>query len=389
MRKRRLFTPGPTPLLPEAQLAMARPIRHHRTPEFRELLLATRRNLQQIYRTRGDVVILGCSGSGAMEAAVASLLSPERRALAVVAGKFGERWVEICNAHGIPCTPLCKEYGEAASAAEIVGALRREPDTRALLIQGCETSTGTAHDLEAVSAAVRQEFPEVLLIVDGITAVACQSVETDQWGLDAVIGGSQKSFAMSPGLAFVSLSERAVERMRETGVGRYYLDLSREVVKQRQGQTAFTSAVSLIEALHASTEAIVSQGLEQVIRETEIMARCTRSALHALGFRLLSQAPANAVTAAYPPAGVEAPALLSLLESEFGLKPAGGQGPLKGKILRFAHLGYFDLLDVFSLVAALELALQRLGVEVRPAAGLEAARLEEQSQGAAAAGPAR
>ncbi len=373
MRKRRIFTPGPTPLMPEAQLAMAQPIQHHRTPEFRRLILALRQNLQHVFHTSGEVIVMACSGSGAMEAAVTNLLGPSDRALAVVAGKFGERWVEICQAHSIPCTPLCKEYGEAASAGEILATLRNQPDTRALLIQGCETSTGTAHDLEGIARAVRQEFPQVLLVVDAITTLACQPLETDQWGLDIVISGSQKSFAMSPGLAFLSLSQRALERMAEGGSGRYYFDLAKEAGRQREGQTAFTPAVTLVEALHAATSRIVAQGLEQVIAEAELMARSARAGLEALGFRLLSKAPANAVTAVFPPAGLDAGKLSQFLEERYGVKLAGGQGPLKGKILRVAHLGYFDILDVFSVLGAVELCLGHLGREVEPGAGVSAA----------------
>ncbi len=352
---------------------MARPLIHHRTPEFRALFLATRGNLQKIFKTSGDVVILACSGSGAMEAAVTNLLGPDDRALAVVAGKFGERWVEICQAHSIPCSPLCKDYGDAASAEEIVKALEDAPGAKALLIQGCETSTATSHDLEAIARAVRRDFPDILIVVDAITTAACERLETDAWGLDVVISGSQKSFAISPGLAFLSLSSRALEQMARGGSGRYYFDLAREAAKQREGQTAFTPSVTLIEALHAATAEILEQGLERVIGEAELMARSARAGLQALGFRLLSQHPANAVTAVYPPPGIDASALSKALEERFGIKVAGGQAVLKGKILRLAHLGYFDLLDVFSVLSAIELSLQALGVETGVGKGVGAA----------------
>lgn len=346
---------------------------HHRTPEFRRLLLETRSHLQTIFRTSGDIVILACSGTGAMEAAVANLLTTEDQALAVVAGKFGQRWMDICSAHGIDCRPLCKEHGEAAPAEEIVEALSRAPETRALLLQGCETSTGTSHDVQSIAAAVRSRFPEVLIVVDAITTLACEPLETEAWDLDVVIGGSQKSFAMSPGLAFLSLSRRAQEQMSSARCAPYYFDLAREVEKQRQGETAFTSAVSLIEALHASAAEIVTQGLDAVIADAERMARCCRVGLRALGFQLLSKSPANAVTAVYPPAGIDAAMLSRELEQGFGIKVAGGQAALKGKILRLAHLGYFDLLDVFSVLGAVELTLQSLGEGPAPGTGVGAA----------------
>jgi aspartate aminotransferase-like enzyme len=382
MLKRRIFTPGPTPLMPESQLAMAGPIMHHRTPEFAELLMSTIRNLQQIFRTSHDLVILSASGTGAMEAAVCNLLGPEDRALAVVAGKFGERWTQICQSHGVPCVQLVKEYGEAAGVQEICRSLSENAPIRALLIQGCETSTATSHDLEAIGSRLREQFPDVFIIVDGITALASQPVETDLWNLDVVVGGSQKSFAMTPGLSFLSVSPRAVKRMQERQASSFYFHLAKEVEAQRKGQTAYTPAVTLVEALHAATQAILVQGLERIIQDAELMASCTREGLRALGFRLVSECPANAVTAAFPPAGVDAITLAQSLEDRYALKVAGGQGPLKGRIIRIAHLGYFDTLDVFTVLAAIELCLLELGHSFESGAGLQAAltRATERSQ---------
>lgn len=352
---------------------MARPILHHRTREFSQLLHATRGNLQRIFKSENDVVILSSSGTGAMEAAVGNLLGPEDRALAVVAGKFGERWVEICHAFDVPVVLLSKEYGTAAGADEIAAVLRSQPSIGALLIQGCETSTGTRHDLEAISRRLRREFPSVLTVVDAITALGSQPVETERWSLDVVIGGSQKSFSISPGLSFLSLSARAVERLASHRSGHYYFDLWREIQAQRRGQTAFTPAVSLVEALYESTQAILDQGLEEVLSEVDLLARSARAGLQALGFRLLSSSPANAVTAVFPPPGLSAPRLVEKLEERFDLKVAGGQGPLKGKIIRIAHLGYFDILDLFSFLSALELCLLEMGSKAERGAGLKAA----------------
>lgn len=359
--------------MPESQLAMAGPIIHHRTPEFTELFLATRRNLQTIYKTDHDLIILTSSGTGAMEASVVNLLGPEDQALAVVAGKFGERWTEICGAYGIPCISLTKEYGEAASPDEICAVLKQNPAIRAVMIQGCETSTATSHDLETLGCRLRDEFPKVMTIVDGITALASQPLETDNWNLDIVVGGSQKSFAMSPGLAFLSVSPRALERMESRKRPCFYLDLVKEAQAQRKGQTAYTPGVKLVQALHAVTEEMLNQGLEQIIQEAGLMARCTRKGLEALGFRLVSQHPSNAVTAAYPPEGVDAKQLMTVLGKDWNLKVAGGQGPLKGRIIRLAHLGYFDMLDVFTVLSAIELSLIRLGLPVDTGTGLQAA----------------
>lgn len=378
MRKTRIFTPGPTPLMPEAQLAMARPILHHRTAQFRQVLLETRQNLQKIFKTENDVVILAASGTGAMEAAVCNLLSPQDRALAVVAGKFGERWQEICSAFSVPCVALRKDSGQAASAEEICQVLAREKTIAALLLQGCETSTATSHNLEGIGCRIRADFPQVLMVVDAITALGSQPLETDTWGLDVVISGSQKSFALPPGLAFLALSARAIEKMRSSNSPRYYFDLLKELKAQKEGQTAFTPAVSLVAALNETCREILGQGLEQVLQETDLMARCTRRALLALGFRLLSASPAAAATAAFPPDGVGSGDLIDRLGQRFGIRIAGGQGDLKGKIIRIAHLGYFDLPDVFSLLSALELCLLELGARFEPGSGVRAAMLEAQ-----------
>jgi serine---pyruvate transaminase len=376
MRKTRIFTPGPTPLMPQAQLAMARPIIHHRTPEFKELLSETRQGLKQIFKTENEVLILAASGTGAMEAAVGNLLSRDDQALAVVVGKFGERWVELCQSFGVPCRSLCRPYGEAATAEDIAGELEAQPRTTALLIQGCETSTATAHDLESIGAMIGERFPEVLIIVDGITAVGTQPVESDKWGLDVVISGSQKAFALPPGLAFMSLSPRAIKKMEQTKAPVYYFNLLNELKNQQKGQTAFTPAVSLVVALNEATRTILAEGLERVVSEAGLMAECTREGLRALGFRILSSSPANAVTAAFPPEGVSAGDLSKALEQRFGVKVAGGQGELKGKIIRIAHLGYFDTLDVFSVLSAIELCLVGMGRQVELGAGVRAALLK-------------
>lgn len=376
MRKRRLFTPGPTPLMPEAQLALARPILHHRTQQFTSLLLETRSNLQKILHTENEIVILASSGTGAMEAAVSNLLSQGEPALAAVTGKFGERWLEICDTHKIPCTALRKEAGEACSADEICQALENHPDTCVLLIQACETSTATSHELGPIAQSVHQSFPHVLIVVDAISALLTQPLQTDDWGLDIVISGSQKSLGLPPGLSFMSISPRAIERISDHATSSYYFDLSAEVKKQKAGQTAYTPAVSLIDALNETTREILRQGPEQILAEADLMSRCTRKALLELGFSLLSSSPSSAVTAAFPPEGVSATELVQKLEQEFGIKIAGGQSELKGKIVRIAHLGYLDLVDVFSVLSAIELCLLMMGTEIEAGSGLRAALLE-------------
>ena len=352
---------------------MVRPMPHHRKAGFRKLLLETREDLKKVFKTDNDVVILTASGTGAMEAAVGNLLSPETHALAVSAGKFGERWLEICAAFGVPCQAVVKDYGEAASVEEIYRALEQNPGTKVFLIQGCETSTGTAHDLEAIGGMIRTSFPEVLIVVDAITCVGSQPLETDDWGLDVVIGGSQKAFAIPPGLAFLSLSERAIAAIRKNSAPRYYFDLLKEVEKQREGQTALTPAISLVIALNQALQEILGQGLNRVLDEVELMAQCTREAVLAMGFTLVSSVPAPALTAFYPPPGFSAVEIIQMLQDRFGIIVAGGQGDLKGKILRIGHLGYFDLIDVLSVLSALEICLLELGSKIELGAGISAA----------------
>ena len=360
-------------MMPQVQEALARPIIHHRTPEFQDLFLQARSNLQEIFRTRNDLVILACSGTGGMEAAVANLLGPQSHALAVVVGKFGERWQDICKAYKIPCSLLCKEYGQAASVQEIRQEMQRHSRVDVLLIQGCETSTATSNDLQAIGGLIRQEFPQTLLVVDGITSVSCEAVDTDGWGLDVVVSASQKAFALPPGLSFVSISPRALERMQNASASCYYLNLALEARLQAEGKTAYTTSVSLVLALLEATRSILDQGLEKVIEETALMARAARAGLQALGFALLSSSPSNACTAAYPPGGIEAARLARRLQERLGLRVAGGQGKLKGKIIRIAHLGYFDLLDVFTVLSALELTLIEMGHSIEAGSGVRAA----------------
>lgn len=359
--------------MPETQTAMGRTIIHHRTPEFSELFLKTRSNLQKILNTRNDVLILAASGTGAMEASVSNLLGHGDTAVAVVAGKFGERWTEMCQAYDIACVPLCKEYGDAATFEEIAALVRGNPGVKVVFLQGCETSTATSHDLQEIGCGMRDSFPEVVVVVDAITALGSQPIRADDWGLDIVIGGSQKAFAMSPGLALMSVSPKAIERIETCSSPRYYFNLHKEIQAQRRGQTAFTPAVTLVDALHSATEVFLAQGVEHIVSEAAQMAACTRAGLLALGFTLLSKYPANAVTAVFPPDGVEAARLSKRLEERFGIKVAGGQGSLKGKIIRIAHLGYFDLLDVASVLSAIELCLIEMGMKIEAGISLKAA----------------
>jgi len=374
MKKTRLFTPGPTPLIPESQQAMSLPMPHHRTPEFSRLMLQCRNMLQKIFRTNNELVILSTTGTGAMEAAVANLHRAGDTVLVVSCGKFGERWAKIAKAFRLDTRILTKPYGSRASLREIIESLEENPGCRSLLIQACETSTGTVNDIRKIASGVRERFPEIILIVDGITAVGCEVLETDEWDLDVVVSGSQKSFGIPPGLSFVSLSKRALDALERAAGGPYYhLSLARELAGQKECSPAFTPSIALIMALRESCSIILEFGLEKVIRDAEVMSTATRAGLRALGFRILSSAPANALTAAFPPEGISAEALREKLSTRFGVRVAGGQGEVAGKIIRIAHLGYFDILDSCTVLSALELALGEMGGNPLPGAGVSAA----------------
>jgi aspartate aminotransferase-like enzyme len=375
--KQRLFTPGPTPLHPSVLEALARAIPHHRTDEFRAVFLACTAGLKRFLKTEDDVLLLSCSGSGAMEAAVVNTLSPGDSMLALVAGSFGERWAGIGRAHGMDVRTLEAVPGEAVSAASVAEALDREPGIRGVFVQLSESSTGAAHDVAALAAVVRSR-PGTLLVVDAISGAGAIRLETALWGVDVVVVGSQKALALPPGLAFVSLSAKAWERALTATSPRYYFDLRRERKAQASGEAAFTPAISHVIALKAALDAVEAQGgVDALVQNAGVLAAMTRAAAGAWGLPLLAPRDhGDALTALRPPAGIEASAIVKGLKKEFASTVAGGQGDLKGKIFRVAHLGYYDVTDILGLLATLELCLRRLGHKFDLGAGMAAAESE-------------
>ena len=365
LRKTRLFTPGPTPLLPAAQFAMAAADIHHRTPEFRALFKRVLEQLKTFVGTQNDVVILSSSGTGAMEAAVSNLTSPGDRILVLSAGKFGERWTALGKAFGCAVDTLTKPYGDTFTIEEIKAALKLE--TRAVFVQATETSTGTPHDIEAVGKLLKDEHSEALLVVDGITGLGTTHIDMDAWGIDVLIGGSQKAVMIPPGLAYLAVSERAWDRMEATYNPRYYFDLRKERKNAKNGESAYTPAVALIAGLSAALDWIAAQaatpekpesdlaeGRRKLIDNAELIAAMTRQAMLRMGFTLFSQAPGAAATAINAPEGVDSSVIVKQLKSRFGAIITNGQGEMQGKIFRVAHLGFFDYMDTVALIAALE-----------------------------------
>jgi len=374
MLKRRLFTPGPVPVPDRVRLAMAREMVHHRAADFIPILQRCQSGLQRVFQTAQPVLIFAASGTGAMDAAVSNLLSPGDHALVVRGGKFGERWAEICQAYGVRTTLLDVEWGRAVEPRRVREALEAHPDVRAVYLTASETSTGVRHPVREVAEIVR-ERDDRLIVVDGITAVGVYDLPMDAWGLDVVVAGSQKAFMMPPGLAFISLSERAWGFHERATCPHYYFDLSAERKGLETDQTAWTPAVSLLMGLgEALTMLLDEEGLEATWRRTERLAHATRESMRALGLELYApESPSPALTAVKVPAGIEGPSLRKRLKDELGFTVADGQGKAKGRIFRIAHLGYYDRFDTIAVVAAVEMALASLGFAFKPGEGVRTA----------------
>lgn len=359
-RKTRLFTPGPTPLLPAAQFAMAAADIHHRTPEFRALYQKVLAQLKLFVGTQNDVLLLSSSGTGAMEASVSNLTSPGDRVLVLTAGKFGERWVDLTKAFGCTVEVVEVPYGQTFDLATVKAAIK--PDTKAIFLQASETSTAANHDVQAIARLRDEAAPDALLVVDGITGLGTTHFDVDGWGIDVLIGGSQKAVMIPPGLAYLSVSERAWKAMDASRNPRYYFDLRKERKNAAKGESAYTPAVALIAGLGAALDYIAGQaggdlekGRIALIDNAILNAAATRAGLVALGFKLFAPtSPSAAATAVQVPEGMDSSDVVKALKTRFAAVIANGQGSMKGQIFRVAHLGYFDYLDTIALLGAME-----------------------------------
>ncbi len=382
IRKVRLFTPGPTPLLPAAQFAMAAADMHHRTPEFRALYKKVLAQLKVFVGTANDVILLSSSGTGAMEAAVANLTSPGDKVLVLTAGKFGERWTGLVKAFGCVPEVVTAPYGETFDLAAVEKALA-DAALKAVFVQATETSTASQHDLAAIAKLVHAAAGRPLLVVDGITGLGTTHLDVDGWGIDVLIGGSQKAVMIPPGLAYMSVSERAWAAMEKSKNPRYYFDLRKERKNAVNGETAYTPAVALVAALGAALDYIAGQaggdlakGREALVDNAITNAAATRAALVKMGFTLFApHAPAAAATAVAVPDGMDSGDVVKALKTRFAAVIANGQGEMKGRIFRIAHLGFFDYLDTVALIAALEhVAKDALQLPVEYGAGVAEAQ---------------
>ncbi|MDP6380644.1 MAG: alanine--glyoxylate aminotransferase family protein, partial [Phycisphaerae bacterium] len=334
MLKKRLFAPGPTPVAEDVLLEMAQPIFHHRTKQFRDLMKQVTDDLKYLFQTERDVFTMTGSGTVAMEAAIANCVAPGEKVLCVRGGKFGERWSEIAVAFGASAVNLDVEWGTAASPEQIADALEKDPEIVAVAIQHCETSTGTVADVEGIARAVART--PAILIVDGITGIGALPFYMDRWQADIVVTGSQKALMLPPGLGFIAVSEKAWKRLEGIQSPTYYANLKAYAKGISKGDTPYTPACTLIVGAHKSLAAIRAESLEEVWAQTSLRARATRAAADALGLPLLSQSPADSVTALRVPDGVDGEKLTKVLAEKLGIRIAGGQAHLKGKIIQVA-----------------------------------------------------
>jgi aspartate aminotransferase-like enzyme len=370
IKKQRLLTPGPTPLLPKALHAMMGSDIHHRTEDFRKLYKQVLGDLKEVMGTQNDVLVLVASGSGGLEAAASNFLSPGDHVLICSAGKFGERFVEIAKAWGLKATVLKAEYGSAVPAEEVEKTLAGNPDIKAVMVQASETSTGSMHDIRRMGLAVKKT--DALMIVDAITGLGTMPLDIDGWGLDIVVGGSQKAFMIPPGIAFVTISPKAWKANETAKLPRFYFDLKKELKNAVNGESAWTPSIALLLALAEALVYIKQLGMDKLIANAEMLARATREAAKALGLRLFSSSPGNSVTSILAPEGMDSGVIVKEFRNRFGSIIANGQGSMKGQIFRIAHLGYFDISDVFTIVAQLELILAANGYPVEFGRGVAA-----------------
>jgi aspartate aminotransferase-like enzyme len=358
--KNRLFTPGPTPLLPAAQNAMAAFSAHHRTADFRALYTGVLADMKEFIGTRNDVLVLASSGTGVMEGSVSNLTSPGDKVLVLSAGKFGERWRDLTKAFGCNVEVLSAPYGETFSLSDIKAKLTR--DVKAVYAQATESSTGARHDVKAIAQLVRALGDDSLLVVDAITGLGTTHFDVDGWGIDVIIGGSQKALMIPPGLAYCAVSERAWKRMETARSPRYYFDFRKERKAAAKGESAYTPATSLFAALGAALDFIrqmgngdLVEGRKNLVDNAELAAEMTRAGVRALGLDLYAaSAPAAALTAVSAPAGTDSSAIVKEFREMFSAVVANGQGEMKGKLFRIAHIGYYDYLDTVGILAALE-----------------------------------
>ncbi|MCK4342760.1 MAG: alanine--glyoxylate aminotransferase family protein [Phycisphaerae bacterium] len=373
MKKIRLFTPGPCAVPEEVLLEMARPFEHHRTDWFKGFMKEATTKLQEVMQTKNDVITITGSGTAAAEAAIVGCHPPGSKMLTVEGGKFGQRWGEIAEQYGINVHRHEIEWGTAVEPQWIADYLKQDPEITSVMLTHSETSTATLCDLEAIGQIVNAAGK--LFLVDGITSIGALPVKSDDWGVDVMITGAQKSLMIPPGLGFLSVSERAwsvIENNKSQPA--YYLNLIKARKSGAKNDTPFTPAHLLIRGLNKALDILLEEGLENVWKRVAVMAAATRGAGEAIGLTVFSKRPSDSVTALTCPAGLKVPDIRNGLKERFGIQSAGGQEHLKGKIFRLGHMGYVDEMDTMVAIAALEQVLYKLGHKFELGAGVTAAQ---------------
>jgi aspartate aminotransferase-like enzyme len=370
MKKEYLLSPGPTPVPPEALLAMAEPMFHHRTPRFCEMFKEVTEGLKKVFCTKGDVITLFGSGTAAMESAVVNVCDPGEKAIVVQGGKFGERWAEICEAYGVSVIAIDVEWGTAVKPEQIAAVLRQNPGVVAVYTTLVETSTGVLNDVKAIGEILKNT--NALHIVDGISGVGAVECRTDDWGIDMLVVGSQKALMVPPGLAYISVSAKAWKKVDATKRGRYYFDLRKHKKATEKLDPAFTPPVSLFAAQRESLKLILDEGIENVWKRVSKLAGAQKAAIRAMGLQEFSRAPADCLVTVAMPDGVDGEKVVKHMRDVQGVTPAGGQDKLKGKVVRLASMGYINDFDILTGIVALANALAVQNYNVDVGAGIDA-----------------
>ncbi len=362
--KRYLMTPGPTPVPPEVLAALAEPVVHHRGRDFKHTYERCLARLSEVYRTQNDVLLFTASGSGAFESAVSNLVSPGERVLVLSAGNFGDRWAAMANAYGADVVHVRLEWGETPDTEHLRPALAEARDVRVVYLVHSETSTGVVADVQSLAAVAKEAG--ALVVVDAVSSLGAVPLETDAWGIDVVVSGSQKALMCPPGLAFVSVSSDALTAAARATSPRYVFDWERTRAAQAKLDAPFTPAVSLVKALDVALGLLLEEGLEAAFERHAALGRACREGAKAMGLELFSpdEDRSAVVTAIRAPEGIDAGEIVATLRDRFGITIAGGQGGLKGKIFRIGHIGWFDVFDITISLAALELALADAGADI-------------------------
>lgn len=371
IKKYYLLSPGPTPVPDDVLSVASEPIIHHRTPEFSAIFMEVSEGLKYVFGTEQDVFVLTSSGSGAMETAVANTLCPGDKVVTISGGKFGERWGKICRAYGVDVREVVLEWGDPFTKEQLAEELKANPETKAVFATLSETSSGTIYDIQGYGEILADS--EAILVVDGISGIGATPCPMDEWKVDVLVGGSQKSFMIPPGLAYIAFSSKAWKMVEKSSLPKFYFDAKKYKKNLGKSTTPWTPAVSLIIQQKKALDIIKSLGLEKLFEHHRILGDATREGAKALGLEFLSKNPGNILTAIKVPEGIDGVQLVKTMQGKYKAYIAGGQDPYKGKIFRIAHLGFMGGFDIITALTALEMTLSELGYDFEGGSSIKAA----------------